>query len=324
MYQIDNASAAASQPASTAAGTGGFFTDGNPATGTPATIVPAEWLNSVMMELINVVKAGGVTPAKNQFNNVLSALGSMFSPVVGSMRNAVMSVTAASASATFTADEIIVETALGGQTFRLANFSKTINLATTGAGGMDTGSAPTSGFVALYAIYNPTTQTAALLAKNATSAVQPNVYGGANMPAGYTASALVSVYPTNSSGLLNVGSQFDRTVSTAGFTALSTTTPAASYTSFSIAGAVPPNAKTVRGYQSITGNTASAGLSSNIASSSTGIGSVGQAGTMPTNSASVTTSFPHIPLITPQTLYYLAATSGGTLTFVVGVAEYTF
>ncbi|KWH34343.1 phage tail protein [Burkholderia cepacia] len=235
-----------------------------------------------------------------------------------------MGVPVASASATFTADEVVVETALGGAAFRIANFNKTINLATTGAGGMDTGSAPVSGFVALYAIYNPTTGASALLARNATSAVQPNVYGGGNMPAGYTASALVSVWQTTSGGLLNVGSQFDRVISTPGFTVLSTTTQAGSYTSFSISGGVPPNAKTARGYQSITGNTASAGLSSSIAGSASGIGAAGQAATMPTSSASVTTPFPHIPLVTPQTLYYLAAASSGTLTFVVGVYEYTF
>ncbi|WP_334046125.1 hypothetical protein [Burkholderia cepacia] len=244
--------------------------------------------------------------------------------VVGSMRNAAMGVPVASTSATFTADEVVVETALGGVAYKLDNFNQTINLATTGAGGTDTGSAPVSGFVALYAIYNPTTKARALLARNATSAVQPNVYGGGNMPAGYTASALVSVWQTTSGGLLNVGSQFDRVISTPGFTVLSTTTQAGSYTSFSISGGVPPNAKTARGYQSITGNTASAGLSSSIAGSASGIGAAGQAATMPTNSASVTTPFPHIPLVTPQTLYYLAAASSGTLTFVVGVYEYTF
>ncbi|MDR6381842.1 hypothetical protein [Paraburkholderia caribensis] len=133
--------------------------------------------------------------------------------VVGSVRNLVMSVTAASATATLTADEIIVETALGGVRYCLPSFSKTINLATTGAGGMDTGSAPVSGWVAIYAIYNPTTATAALLATNATSAAQPNVYGGANMPSGYTASALVSVWNTNASGQFVVARQLDRKVS---------------------------------------------------------------------------------------------------------------
>lgn len=74
MYQIDNSTAAVAQPASTPAGTAGFFTDGNPAGGTAATIVPAEWLNAVMMELVNVVIAGGLTPTKNVFDQVAKAI----------------------------------------------------------------------------------------------------------------------------------------------------------------------------------------------------------------------------------------------------------
>ncbi|WP_334033910.1 hypothetical protein [Burkholderia cepacia] len=268
------------------------------------------------------IEQGSAPSLYSQEASIATVGGGM--PVVGTARNVAMSVATASATATLTADEIIVGSSLGGVTYKLDNFNQTINLATTGAGGTDTGSAPVSGFVALYAIYNPTTKARALLARNATSAVQPNVYGGGNMPAGYTASALVSVWQTTSGGLLNVGSQFDRVISTPGFTVLSTTTQAGSYTSFSISGGVPPNAKTARGYQSITGNTASAGLSSSIAGSASGIGAAGQAATMPTSSASVTTPFPHIPLVTPQTLYYLAAASSGTLTFVVGVYEYTF
>lgn len=215
MYQIDNATAATSQPASTPAGTAGFFTDGNPATSVPATIVPAEWLNAVMMELVNVVTAGGLTPSKSSFNQVLTALNNMHSPAVGSARNAKMNVSAASANGTFSADSLIVATGLSGQSYRLANFNKTINLATVGAGGMDVGAAPNSGFVALYAIYNPTTGASALLGRNATSTAQSEVYGGANMPAGYTASALVSVWPTTSGGLLDVAAQVDRDVFTA-------------------------------------------------------------------------------------------------------------
>lgn len=89
--------------------------------------------------------------------------------VIGQSSNANMSVTTASVTAAFTADELIVGTALGGLQYRLGNFSKTINLATTGAGGMDTGTAPASGYIALYAIYNPTTAGCALLAVNSTS-----------------------------------------------------------------------------------------------------------------------------------------------------------
>ncbi|MGM7932219.1 hypothetical protein [Yersinia enterocolitica] len=140
--------------------------------------------------------------------------------VIGTSRNAKMSVTAASSTATFTADELIVQTALGGLQYKLSSFSKTINLATTGVGGMDTGTVPANGFVALYAIYNPTTQISALLAVNASSVVAPEVYGGSNMPAGYTASALVSVLPTSSSQLAPVIQQ-GRRVSIVGASILS-------------------------------------------------------------------------------------------------------
>jgi hypothetical protein len=76
MYQIDNASAATTQPPSSAPGTAGYFTDGNPASNVPATIVPAEWLNSVMMELCNAVTTAGITPDKTKFNQLSSAITS--------------------------------------------------------------------------------------------------------------------------------------------------------------------------------------------------------------------------------------------------------
>ncbi len=324
MFRIDDATAASSLPTPETAGTEGYFTEGNPTAGTPATNVRGSWLNMIQEELCAILAAAGITRSKTTYNQVNTALRGMYSSVVGSARNVSMAVATASASGTLTADEIIVETALGGQTYRLASFNKTINLGTIGAGGMDTGTAPASGFVALYAIYNPTTGASALLAMNATSAAAPNVYAGANMPAGYTASALVSVWGTNSSRLLLPGYQNDRVVSTNGATVLTTTTASSGYTAFSVAGAVPPNGKTCRGYQAISGNTASAGLSSGVAGSSSGLGSAGQGGTMPTNVSSVTTSFPHIPLATSQTLFYTATASTGSMTYVVGIYEYTF
>ncbi|MGC1549431.1 MAG: hypothetical protein WA777_12965, partial [Rhodanobacter sp.] len=74
MYQIDNSSAAATQPASTTPGPPGFFTDGSVTGGIPATIVPAEWLNAVQEELINVLAAAGITPTKNQFSQLATAI----------------------------------------------------------------------------------------------------------------------------------------------------------------------------------------------------------------------------------------------------------
>lgn len=133
--------------------------------------------------------------------------------VVGQSRNLAMSVTSASATATVTADEVIVGTALGGNQYRIGSFNKNINLATTGAGGMDTGTAPANGFVAIYAIYNPVSGASALLGVNATSAKAPEVYGGVNMPAGYTASALLTVAPVHTTaGQFAVFSQYGRDI----------------------------------------------------------------------------------------------------------------
>ena len=74
MYQIDNSTAAATIPASTSAGTAGFFTDGNPATGVAATIVPAEFMNMLMMEAINVLGVAGITPSKSNFTQLATAI----------------------------------------------------------------------------------------------------------------------------------------------------------------------------------------------------------------------------------------------------------
>ncbi|WP_343618833.1 phage tail protein [Ralstonia sp.] len=444
MYQIDNSTAATTQPASTAAGTAGFFTDGNPATSTPATIVPAEWLNAVMLELVNVITGAGMTPTKNQFNQVLLAIKSMithatgtlassasllssnttltaaqtgtlfevsssptitlpavsatlsymlastsggftlsggggtiyfngssatswtfpagssiavycdggswiiinFSGVsgnptsldsslraattsfanstgatVGSMRNAKMQVTAASATATFTADEIVVETALGGAPLRLASFNKSVNLGTVGAGGMDVGSAPVSGYVALYAIYNPTTGTAALLATNATSSAVGNIYGGANMPSGYTASALVSVWPTNSSGQFIVGYQRDRRISRNGITVLNSNTAQASYTSVSAASAIPPNAVFVSGSLAMTSTSTGSAMTINVAGDSGGSGVQNYGSAIPTGGIGQGTDFV-FDVITSQTLYYQSTNTAGTPTYQITISRY--
>ncbi|WP_439004562.1 hypothetical protein [Ralstonia holmesii] len=441
MYQIDNSTAATTQPASTAAGTAGFFTDGNPATSTPATIVPAEWLNAVMMELANVVTGAGLTLAKNQFNQVLSAIkrlgqstviltdtgsanaytatnaiplvsgtwvdgviqqvkiahantgASTYAPdgltaipiyglglqplqggelalngtavlmrltipgvnsgnpiavlmecaggaqqlapatasqhgvqfgqvsgVVGTVRNLKMSVAAASASATMTADEIVVESALGGLRYCLASFNKTINLGTVGAGGMDVGTAPVSGYVALYAIYNPTTSTAALLATNATSAVAPHVYGGANMPSGYTASALVSVWPTNGSSQFVQAVQRDRRISLVSAGGFTTATTAASWTSIAIGG-IPQNAVRVSGNISSLTSVASVTQLFQVASDANGAGAKSNVST--TVVASNGTSMPFdLDIYTAQTAWYKASNPSGTPSFSMIVAAY--
>ncbi|NIL03974.1 phage tail protein [Yersinia mollaretii] len=234
-----------------------------------------------------------------------------------------MSVTAASATATFTADELIVQESLGGRQYKLTSFNKTINLATIGAGGMDTGTAPVTGFVALYAIYNPTTQVSALLAVNATSVLAPEVYGGANMPANYTASALVSVWATTAARLLNIGFQRGRKINIPRIVVITTTTPPSTATSLSLATAVPKNAIEVSGYASIAGaslNSSIIVLSAN--SNAAGLIQVSAAFSATTNQNIGTFA---MTLDVPQAIYWNYSQAGGTLDNTgLSVSTYTF
>lgn len=184
------------------------------------------------------------------------AMGQLTS-VAGSARNLKCTVTAASATATFTADELVVETAPGGLKYQITGLNKLINLATTGAGGMDTGSAPVSGYVAIYAILNPTTGATALLGVNATSAVAPEVYSGSNLPVGYTASALISVLPTNSSSQFKPIEQLDRAVSFVPVTAVTSTLTSLTTTQVSVSSIIPKNAVAVSGWAQIANSSAS-------------------------------------------------------------------
>lgn len=239
--------------------------------------------------------------------------------VVGGIRNGKMSVTAASTTATFTADEVAVKAALGGASWLLSSFSKTINLATTGAGGMDTGTAPVNGYVALYAIYNPSTATSALLAVNATSAAAQSIYGGANMPSGYTYSGLISVWPTNGSSQFKIGNQRDRRISIAGVQVLSTTTGTGASVTLSVAGAIPPNAVSCRGVINGTGG-AGGNIQLVVQSDTTAVG-IGYQYVSSGPSTGISGIF-DLDLITTQTIVYAISSTVGPAAFSITLSSY--
>ena len=74
MFQTDQSTAVATLPAPAAAATPGYFTNGNPQTGVPATILDADFMNMLMMELINLVSAAGLTPSKSNYSQLLAAV----------------------------------------------------------------------------------------------------------------------------------------------------------------------------------------------------------------------------------------------------------
>lgn len=264
--------------------------------------------NGVWVLISSLGGASQVAPATKSQHAVQFG---QVSGVVGQARNLKLSVPVASAMATLTADELVVETALGGLRYCLPSINKTINLASTGAGGMDTGLAPASGFVAIYVIYNPVSGASALLATNATSVKAPEIYGGANMPAGFTASALVSVWRTDSARLLAVGDQEGRRIETPFIGLLDINTDTATLVPVSISVYAPINAKRLSG-QLVCGNNSAGGASiaMDIAGSLSGIGGrffndfvlAGGTGQIP---------FFDMPILTPQTMYTVRTIGGG-------------
>ncbi|HIC7208535.1 hypothetical protein [Burkholderia stabilis] len=240
-------------------------------------------------------------------------------PVVGSVRNLRMYVATASATATITADEIIACSALGGVSYKVGGISQSINLAAAnGIGGMDTGSAPTNGYVAIYEMVNPSTGAKGLMAVNATSSVAPSVYGGSSAPAGYTASGLLTVVPTNGSGQFKPVLVNDRWVNLTLTTVFSSATPQVSPTAISIAATVAPNARSIRGELQVSSSAASQ-LSLTVVADSTNQMSqqniTGQGGILYAGNFAM-------DLLNTQQIYYTASNTVGTSGFQIYVGAY--
>ncbi len=78
MFRTDQTTAVSALPVPANAGTPGYFTGGNPATGQAATILDADWLNMVQEELMSILAAAGITPKKTVYTQVLSAIQQLF------------------------------------------------------------------------------------------------------------------------------------------------------------------------------------------------------------------------------------------------------
>ena len=81
MFRIDHATAAAVMPEAGEQGDPGYFTPGNPGTGTPATVVTADFLNAIQEEICSVIEAAGEDLDKENPNQLLAALQTMFNTV---------------------------------------------------------------------------------------------------------------------------------------------------------------------------------------------------------------------------------------------------
>ncbi|KWC56581.1 hypothetical protein [Burkholderia ubonensis] len=251
--------------------------------------------------------------------NLKAAVSAQSIDVVGTARKLRATCAANATSITFTADQLVVATGLGGLSYMLPSFNKTLNLGTIGAGGMDTGTATAGGWLAVYAIYNPTTATAALLGTMETTAAATSVYSGANMPAGYTASALLAVLPMSSTvGQLKGCGVNGRRVIVPKLLTFQTSSVTSSPTSFSLAGAVPKAAVRCSGTISV-GSTSNSQIG--IAIDSDAVLALGDQNVSVSNSVAATGNYV-IDLLTSQILYYVNQNSIGTPTFSLYVSAY--
>lgn len=219
--------------------------------------------------------------------------------------NAKMTLTTAGLTGTLTADLVTVATALNGQSYVLPSYSQALNLGTTGPGGMDTGSAPLSSFICIYAIYSPGTGTQSIMAC-AISTSSGTIYSGANLPAGYTASVLLAVWLTDGSGNMSPAALRDRQMSITA-TGQIPLTGSGAWISLGLS-AVPLNALLVNGWVLVGNSSGSVDLQIAAfgAGSGIGIGEVRIGG-----GARAEGQFYGIPMATASTIYYKLS-SGGT------------
>lgn len=255
--------------------------------------------------LANLIKAIQLT-AQNSTVSTLTG-------VVGQTRNAAMYVSTPSATGTFSADEIIVENPANGSQYRISGFNKNVNLTSVGAGGMDSGSAPVNGYVGLYAIYNPVGKVSSLVAVNASQKLS-EIYSGSNMPAGYTASALISVWATDSSGLLKTGTQNQRLIRTDLNVLLDSTSTPSTATALNISSSAPQNAKVcyIHSRSRAVAGTGSLGVAFASNQNLLGVSKAGFYIGTGQSSNSYDTPATTISIITLQTIYYYTTVIGPT------------
>lgn len=229
-------------------------------------------------------------------------------------------------SYTMTGDSCVVATsnAATGIRYKVPAFSATINTATVGAGGMLTGSPAVSAGISVYLFYNPLTGAVALGAVNDTGAtVPPSVYTGANIPAGYTANALVAAFINDGAGNFPTFIQTDRMIGTVSTNAL---TGAGVVTLQSMTWAAVPNAaNTVRGIMTTTSTNASVSTATMFPFSSGGPGAISQnLNVTAAGGGGIQTPFTGMPIAaaTPRTSW-VTTTATGTASFTITSTGYT-
>ncbi|MGB5830128.1 MAG: hypothetical protein WBH22_27240 [Pseudomonas mandelii] len=220
------------------------FTDGDPVGGIQATMVTDDWANDVQEELMSVLAAAGIAPVKGTQDQLLKSIRKMSSGVPGTAINLKMASTGTNAIVSINADFICVANSAGDQKTLSAVVIGSLNLATSGVNGLDTGAMATNTWYATYVIWNPTTGVVAGLASLS--------YTNPTMPAGFTHRAFVEsvrvgatvtrIWPFRKRGRDVMYAPDPATDLAADFPNAVSGGTATSSTPVSLVGLVPPNA----------------------------------------------------------------------------------
>lgn len=221
--------------------------------------------------------------------------------IVGTSRNLVIKNNSATPNSKMdiAADDVVLKTA-GGTAYLASAVTVTVDIAASGANGLDTGTEANSTWYYLWLIYNGTT-VASLIS---TSSTAPT------MPSGYTYRAMLGAVYNDSSGNFVLTHQVGRKASTLPQVAVSGGT-ATSYTSASLTAIVPPIAKYASGRMRLI---TSSGTSSraDVASDAADFCACSTGGSSPSGTANIYSQW-QLPLVTAQTIYYRVTVNSTTV-----------
>lgn len=228
--------------------------------------------------------------------------------VAGDSRNLIATISN-NTVATVSYDQVITSTALNGTPYMQSSGNLTFNRNTVGVGGMDARTSPTNGWVTIYVVSNPSNSAVGLLG-TAGNTTQTTIYSGSNSAAGFTASSLVAIIPTDGTGNLSAGMIYSRRFWYKSPTIVfNGATGSVNLTAQSLSNVVPASAKTV---SLIVGDTVNNALNFFVSGDSSGTGFRGvnvPTGTMSPMSIAGLNLNPvatiiDVPIVIPQTIYW--------------------
>lgn len=242
-------------------------------------------------------------------NSLVTALAA---PAVRDVARGLVAKYVTDATVDIDADEIIVSN-VSDLVLKITAVNLTLDITTSGANGLDTGSEAVSTWYYMWIIYNATTTTIAGLLSVSSS--------DPTLPSGYTYKARVGAVYNDSGSDFDYFFQRDNVVSIDAITVLSGGT-AGTITSIDISVAVPPIAATIGGVLDVQKATVSAGgviYSASGASYNKYTCQIDVTGSGATLTRSIS-PFSKLLLTVPQTMYYISLSSSS---ITIELSEYT-